>query len=198
MSAPRSIWFRPMTLALGVLFAVAAVVVSALPEQYRPWNFAAFGAIGLFLGARAGLLPALAVGLLSKLAFDLFNYVGHHYQAGYEPSGIVYVCLALYPLFGLALRKTEHPLKVVGAAAVAGVPFVLITNFQAWLGSANNRPLTAEGLMQAYFVDGLPFHRTTLASDLFFSATLFAAHAVLSRTLFPAERVATAGDPLRA
>ena len=197
MSAPRSIWFRPMTLALGVLFAAAAVVVSALPEQYRPWNFAAFGAVGLFLGARAGLLPALVVALASKLAFDLFNYVGHDLQADYQPMGIVYVALALYPLFGLLLRTTEHPLKVVGVAAAAGVPFFLLTNFQSWIGQALPYPMTVAGLLECY-AQAIPFHRTTLASDLFFSATLFAAHAVLSRTLFPAERLAVAADPQRA
>jgi hypothetical protein len=186
-----------MTLALGVLFAAAAVVVSALPESYRPWNFAAFGAIGLFLGARAGLLPAFVVALLAKLTFDLFNYVGHDLHADYRPMGIVYVAFALYPLFGLLLRTTEQPLKIVGVAAVAGVPFFLLTNFHAWLAQALPYPMTAAGLLTCY-VEAIPFHRATLASDLGFSVTLFAAHAVLSRTLFPAERVAVAGEPQRA
>jgi len=197
MSAPRSIWFRPMTLALGVLFGVLTVLTSYIPDTYRPWNFAAYGAIGLFLGARAGLLPALAIALGSKLAFDLFNFIGHDLQAEYRPMGILYVAFAVYPLFGLLLRKTEHPLTVVGVAALAGVPFFLVTNFEAWLGRANGRAHDFAGLMLA-FADGVPFYKGTLAGDLVFSATLFAAHAVLSRTLFPAERLAVAADPQRA
>ena len=105
--------------------------------------------------------------------------------------------LALYPLFGLLLRKSENPLKIVGVAALGGLPFFLLTNFQAWLGHAMPYPMTAAGLLECYEM-ALPFHRATLASDLGFSVTLFASHAVLSRTLFPAERVAVAGEPQRA
>jgi hypothetical protein len=177
-----------MTLTLGVLFGVLTVLTSYVPEQYRPWNFAAYGAIGLFLGARAGLIPAFAIALGSKLAFDLYHYVGHGQQADYLPMGVVYVALAVYPLFGLLLRRTEHPVPVIGVAALAGVPFFLITNFHSWLSQSLPYPMTAAGLMDSYR-EALPFYRGTLASDLLFSGLLFAAHAVLSRNVFPAERV---------
>ena len=196
MSAPRSSWFRPMTLTLGVLAGVVTVVVASLPEPYRPWNLAAYGAIGLFLGARAGLVPAFVIGLGAKLAFDLFNYVGHDGHPDYLPMGIVYVAFALYPLFGLFLRRTEHPLPVLAVAALSGVPFFLVTNFHAWLSQALPYPLTAAGLLDSYR-EAIPFHRGTLAGDLLFSGLLFAAHAVLSRAAFPAERVRTEVEPQR-
>lgn len=191
MSAPRSPWFRPMTLTLGALVGGLTVLTSYIPDPYRPWGFAAYGAVGLFLGARARLLPAFAIALISKLVFDLTNYAFHDFQTGYNPSGIVYLALAFYPLFGLLLRTTEDPLKIVGVAAASGVPFFLLTNFAAWVGSANNRAHDFDGLMLA-FEDGLPFYKGTLAGDLLFSVVLFAAHAVLSRVAFPAERVPTA------
>ena len=193
MSAPRPTWFRPMTLALGLLFGLLAVVVPSIPEPYRPWNFAVFGAVGLFLGARAGLLPGLAVSLLAKVAFDLLNYHGHGGDADYLPSPIVYVSFAFYPLIGLLLKRTENPLAVVAAAAAGGVPFFLLTNFSAWVGQAMPYPMTVAGLLDCY-TQAVPFHRPTLAGDLLFSVTLFAAHAVLSRTLFPAEQVETVSE----
>lgn len=188
MSAPRPTWFRPMALTLGASAALLAVAMPFVPETYRPWNFAAFGAIGVFVAARAGLVPALLLALGAKLAFDVLNYVGHDMRPDYQPMGIVYVGYAIYPLLGLLLRRTEQPLKIVGVAAAAGVPFFLITNFHAWLSHSLPYPMTAAGLLECYEM-ALPFHRPTLASDLAFSVALFAAHAVLSRVAFPAERV---------
>lgn len=196
MSAPRPTWFRPMALALGAACALLSVAVPFVPEAYRPWNFAAFGAIGLFVAARAGLFPALVLSLGAKLVFDLLNYVGHDLRPDYAPSGIVYVAFACYPLLGLLLRRTEQPLKIVGVAAVGGVPFFLLTNFAAWLGHALPYPMTPAGLLECYEM-ALPFHRATLAGDLAFSVALFAAHAVLSRVAFPAERVNVATEPQR-
>src|SRR5947209_1759405 len=125
--------FKPMTLALGLLLAAAAAVYPLVPEPYRPWNFAAFGAIGLFVAARVGLLPALLLALGSKLGFDYLNYRQHGFDPLYLPSAVVYGCLALYAVFGYAfLRKTESPLKIAGAAVLGGVPFFLVTNFVEW------------------------------------------------------------------
>jgi hypothetical protein len=44
------------------------------------------------------------------------------------------------------------------------------------------------GLLDCYRA-AIPFYRGTLAGDVVFSAGLFAAHAMLSRAYFPAERV---------
>jgi len=188
MSVPRPTWFRPMAFTLGATCALLAVAMPFVPETHRPWNFAAFGAIGLFVAARAGLIPALLLALGAKLAFDVLNYVGHDMRPDYLPSGIVYVAFACYPLLGLLLRRTEQPLKIVGVAALGGVPFFLLTNFQAWLQHALPYPMTLAGLLECYEM-ALPFHRATLAGDLAFSVALFATHAVLSRVAFPAERV---------
>ena len=47
------------------------------------------------------------------------------------------------------------------------------------------------GLADCYAA-AIPFYRGTLVGDLVFSGGLFAAHAVLSRAYFPAERLAVA------
>lgn len=182
--------FKPMTLALGLLIAVAAALYPLLDEPYRPWNFAAFGAIGLFVAARVGLLPGLLLALGSKLAFDLLNYQQHGSDPAYLPSWPIYACFALYPLFGwLLLRRTEAPWKIGGTALLGSVVFFLVTNFLSWQGKALQYSDTLDGLFQSYTM-ALPFYRGTLFGDLAFTGVLFGLHAVLSRAYFPAERIA--------
>ena len=186
---PRPTWLKPMTLGLGLLVAVAAAVFPLLDEPYRPFNFAAFGALGLFVAARVGLLPGLLLSLGAKLASDLLNYRHHGFDPAYLPSTPIYVCFACYALFGYwLLRKTESPVKIAGVAVLSGLPFFFITNGLVWWDSSLY-PSGIDGLFQSYLA-GIPFHRATLASDLAFGAVLFGLHAILSRAYFPAERVA--------
>src|SRR4051812_29595527 len=122
----RPSWFRPMTLTLGLLVATAAALFPLLDESYRPWNFAAFGALGLFVAARVGLLPALLISLGAKLGFDLLNYRQHGFESAYLPSPAVYACFALYAGFGwLFLRRTESAGKILGVTVLSGIPFFL-------------------------------------------------------------------------
>lgn len=192
MPADRPFWTKPLTLALGLAVGAAAAVFPLLGEAYRPLNFAAFGAIGLFVGARAGLLPGLLLALGSKLAADLLNYRLHDFHPDYVPALSIYLCFAAYPLLGrLLLRRTESPLWVGGTAAAAGLPFFLITNFLAWWGKVLPYPDTLAGLIECYTL-AVPYHKATLVSDLAFSGVLFGLHAALSRSFFPAERLAPA------
>lgn len=194
---PRPQWMKPMTLGVGAAVGLVAALYPLLPESYRPWNFAAFGALGLFVAARVGLLPALLLSLGAKLAADLLNYRQHGFDPAYLPSATVYACLALYALSGRAfLRGSESPWRIAGVAALSGAPFFLVTNFLAWQGKALPYPDTFAGLMESYWM-ALPFHRGTLLGDLAFGGLLFGAHAVLSRAYFPAERVAVAAGPVR-
>jgi hypothetical protein len=178
-----------MTLALGLLVAVPAAVFPLLDERYRPLNFAAFGALGLFVAARVGLFPALLLSLGAKLAFDLLQARQHGFDPDYLPDPTVYAGFALYAVFGwLFLRRTESPWRIAGVAVLSSLPFFLVTNFAAWYAKALPYPDTLDGLLLSYQM-GLPFYRGTLASDLVFAGVLFGLHAALSRAYFPAERV---------
>jgi hypothetical protein len=122
-----------MTLALALMVALLAAAFPLLDEAYRPWNFAAFGAIGLFVAARVGLFPALLFSLGSKLVSDLMNYRMHGYDADYLPMASVYACYGIYALLGwLLLRRTESPWKIGGTSLLCGAVFFLTTNFLAW------------------------------------------------------------------
>jgi hypothetical protein len=185
----RPSWLRPMTLLLGLAVAAVAAAFPLLDEPYRPFNFAAFGALGLFVAARVGLFPALLIGLGAKLAADLLNYRQHGFDPDYLPDPSIYLCFALYPVLGrLFLRRTESPWKVAGVAVLGSVLFFLVTNFASWYTKALPYPDTFDGLLLSYRM-ALPFYRGTLVGDLAFTGVLFGLHAVLSRAYFPAERV---------
>ncbi|HSQ55064.1 MAG TPA: DUF6580 family putative transport protein [Gemmata sp.] len=186
--------YKPMTLTLALLVGVIAAIHPLLDERFRPWNFAAFGALGLFVAARVGFIPALLLSLGSKLVFDFLNYQEHGRDAAYLPIVSVYVSFAFYAALGwLCLRRTECPWKIAGITVLAGVPFFLITNYMSWLGKSLPYPDTFAGLLESYWM-ALPFYRGTFMSDLVFSGALFGAHAILSRVYFRAERVAIVAE----
>jgi hypothetical protein len=60
------------------------------------------------------------------------------------------------------------------------VQFYLITNFFVWLHASSVYPHTAAGLLACY-VAALPFFGYTVLGDLFYSAVLFGAYALLKR-----------------
>jgi hypothetical protein len=92
----------------------------------------------------------------------------------------VYASFLIYVWIGSRLRSTQNPLAY-GAAAVAGsVQFFLITNLAMWLKPVSLYPHNAAGLVACY-VAAIPFYGRTLAADLFYSAALFGAYALLSR-----------------
>jgi hypothetical protein len=178
-----------LVILLGIALGLAGAVLPLVPAQYRPMNFAVFGAVGLFLGSRAGRFAPLtgaAIMLGGKLLADLLNYlIVHPGEADYLPIAAVYLSFLAYPLLGwLLVSRSESYLKMFGTTALAGLPFFLVTNFIAWKGQYLPYPQTLEGLMQSYVL-AMPFHSATLISDLAFGGLLFAAHTELSRAFSP-------------
>jgi hypothetical protein len=175
-----------LAVLLGLGLAFSGAIMPLIPPQYRPMNFAVFGAVGLFLGARAGRfspLISLAIMLGGKLAADLLNYfLMNPGNADYLPMPSVYGAYLAYPLLGwwLSSLKNHSFLKMLGSAGVGSVCFFLVSNFFSWRDQLLHYPQTLDGLLQAY-VMGLPFFSSTLISDLAFSGLLFAAHAEFAR-----------------
>jgi Family of unknown function (DUF6580) len=181
-----------------VLYATAFRLVD---DHYRLVNLAAVGALALFVGARLrSNWLTFVVPLAVLVASDWLLWWQHEYDSIYHPLNsfaLNYACYVAYVLLGMTLRQTESPWRI-GLAALAGsVLFFLLSNGVAWLiqhpgNETIPLPFRYErsfaGLMTAY-ANGLPFFRGTLASDLIFTGAVFGAHAVLARTVFPAERV---------
>ena len=178
---------RPMTLTLIAVVAGLAMVLPLVPEPYRAFNVALFGAVGLFAAARVGLWSAMVVTLFAKLVSDLMNYAAHGQDPNYLPIWYVLLAFMAYPVCGYLVRRTENPLVVGGAALLGSGLFFVTTNFVSWVRQDLAYGYTLDGLMQCYTM-GLPFYRGTFLGDLFGTMAMFAAHTVLSRAYFPAER----------
>ena len=109
-----------------------------------------------------------------------------------SPHPPTWACYVGYIVLGWALlRRTESPARIGATAISASLLFFLFTNFGSWLEQAYPYGYSFAGLLDCYAA-GIPFYRGTLVGDLVFAGGLFAAHAVLSRAYFPAERVAVA------
>jgi hypothetical protein len=175
-----------LAVLLGVGLALSGAIMPLIPPQYRPMNFAVFGAVGLFLGARAGRYsPLISLGIMlgGKLAADLLNYlIMNPGNAEYLPMPSVYGAYLAYPLLGWCISQVSKysTLKMLGSAAVGSLFFFLVSNFFSWRDPITNYPQTLDGLFQAYLM-AVPFFSMTLISDFAFSGLLFAAHAELSR-----------------
>ena len=186
-SAPPRLRRLPVLLAAAAV--VPAVMMPLVPPEYRLWNFAAFGAVALFVGARGGrfgLPAAILLVLGAKFCSDLLNYRHYGYDAEYLPSPVVYSGFLGYALIGWASRQSSSKPWVIGLAALAGSGcFFLWTNLFGWIGMALPYDRNLIGLLQSYEM-ALPFFRGTLFSDLAFTVLLFGAEAVLVRAPQPA------------
>jgi hypothetical protein len=171
----------PLAWILVAAAATLAVLLPLVPEPYRLFNFAAFGALGLFAAARIGLVPALILGLGAKLVSDWLNYlIAHPGDADYLPIWHVVLSFAVYPLFGLLAKSTRNPASLLGIAFLASVAFFVVTNFGSWLDQSLPYGYTLMGLLNAFEM-GLPFYRGTLIGDVLIAGGLFALHALIQR-----------------
>lgn len=180
--------FGPMTITLVILLGLAATAVPLLPVELRPYNFAAFGALGLFAAGRLNLFMAFLLCVGGKVISDSFNYAAFSFQPDYLPQWKYVLPFAVYPLCGWMLKRTLNPLAIGGTAMLASGFFFLVSNFGSWLQPELKYPQTFAGLMECYAM-GLPFYRGTFLGDVFITCGFFAAHAYLAKFYFPAEAV---------
>ena len=168
-----------LALLIGMIFAAAAMRL--LPH---PPNFTPVGALALFGGAhvdknRWAFIIPLAAMLLSDAV------IGFHNQ-----MPIVYGSFALIVCMGFALRERKTLLPVTGAALAASTLFFIVTNFGVW-AFESLYPKTLVGLVSCY-VAAIPFFGNTVAGNLFYTAVLFGAFALVERKILlfaPAARL---------
>lgn len=158
---------KMMTLVLMVLVAAFSRLIP------HPWNFTAVGAMALFGGAyftsrtQSLLVPMLAL-FLSDLVLGL--------HAGML---FVYGAFAVIVMLGWTLREDQKASRVGALALLSSFIFFGISNFGVWLSSGMYAKSFA-GLTQCYLA-AVPFFGNQIAGDLFYSATLFGAYAVLKK-----------------
>ena len=165
---------------LALALVVIGVILRILPHTA---NFAPVGAIALFAGAilslRIALWLPLAIMVISDLIIGLHPLVGFTWGA-----------FGLITLIGIALRKSSNWLRIPLGALASSLLFFVISNFGVWV-EGKLYPHTWQGLSDC-FIMALPFFRTTLASDLLFSALFFGFYAAFSPAITGTFRVAIA------
>jgi hypothetical protein len=163
---------RPYAIALAVL----AGLTRLMPH---PPNFTAIGGGSLFAGARLNGWMAYLLPLLVMAATDPF-------LGGFGfTTPFVYAAILLNVLIGRSLVRTNHPIRIGGAAFLCSLQFFLVSNFGVFLGYSDR---TMHSLAICY-VDALPFFGRTLAGDLVWTGALFGLHYALTRTVASNERV---------
>ncbi len=172
-------------------FLVLLIVLLALSRMLpHPLNFSPLVAMGLFGAAHfAKRWQAFLIPIVAAWASDLFinNVLYSQYYPTfvwfYEGFYWQYGTYLLIILLGTWYFKNNISIpKVLGGVFGSGLIFYLFSNFGVWL-TTTLYPLNFSGLIICYTA-GLPFYKSTLAGDLFYSTLLFGSYYLIQR-FFP-------------
>jgi hypothetical protein len=160
--------------------AVALTILSALGRLLpHPPNVTPLGASSLFAGARVNGWMAYLLPILVMVVTD--PLVGGYTRA----TPVIYLCFLISVWIGRRVRSTDNPLRIGGACLLSSVQFFVLTNLATWtFGSFYAKSFA--GLTTCY-VAALPFFGATMLGDLFFTAAIFGAYALLARNIAHAE-----------
>ncbi len=154
---------------------IVAVILARL--VFRPLAFAPVAPALLFFGAyvpRKWMWVPLSLLAATDIYLTRSSY-------GYPFTADVLVTWAWYAAVILAgslvLKGKVRTLRVGGAALAASISFFLLSNFAVW-AVWNMYPKTLNGLLTCY-VAAIPFFRNQFASDLIFTAVMFALPAAI-------------------
>jgi hypothetical protein len=168
---------QQVKLRFGVLAGIvglATITRIAIPPLLgHPSNFSPIDAIALFSGCYfSGKLSKFIVPLLAVWVGDLFvNFLAMgHWTWFYEGFYWQYGSYLLMVLIGMTLSNRVKPLNLMGASIAGSALFFIISNFGCWAGGMY--PHTTAGLMTCYEA-GVPFLRSTILSDLIYTAAFF-------------------------
>jgi len=178
------------TQMLAVVMTVLAALVRLAPH---PPNFSPIGSAALFGGARLRSWQAYLVPLLALAITDpIRSRMEGGYPAYTSGTIIVYASFLISVFLGRTfLRNTNSPVRIASVVFAGSVQFFLITNFFSFLQMPDLYSRTIGGLAACYTA-ALPFYGRTLLGDLFFSAVLFGAYALISRRIESSSRAVTA------
>jgi len=168
-----------------ILLLMIVVAAMRIPNaaQITPWaNFSPIGAMGLFGGAyfnskwKAFAFPLLTL-FVSDLIINIFIFDGK-YGVLYSGWYVIYSIFALIVFYGKWMIQKVAVKNVLLACIVAALSHWLLADFTVWLGGGTDlrtmMPLAKNwaGLLQCY-VQGVPFMRNFLLSNLVYGGILF-------------------------
>lgn len=146
-----------------------AVVLRLLPH---PANFAPVAAVAIFGGAVLPRRYAVMTPLAAMVVSDWF--IGFH-----RLIPVTWGCYALIALASSVWLKKKTILRGVVLTLSGSVFFFVVTNVAVWIwGGLYSH--TASGLVVCFTL-AIPFFRNTLASDIFYTASLFGLYALATR-----------------
>jgi hypothetical protein len=178
--------------ALLILFAAFTRLFPHYP------NFTAIGAMAIFGGSvikdrKLALLLPLAALAISDVCLELFTSV-----QGFYGTEQIFVYGAFIVITALAmLIKRINVASIAFAAVWSGILFFLISNFGVWMLSSFY-PKTLAGLGACYWI-AIPFYNgeitgsfllNSIVGNLFFSAVLFGAYALVKQQFFTRRSIA--------
>jgi hypothetical protein len=163
---------------LAYLFVAIAIAVH-MRFLALPFNFTPVAAALLYFGARMPRKQMwIPVALL--VASDVYlTRVTYAYPLTADHL-VTWIWYTVMLLLGARLIKGFSPIRLGVTSLTASVSFFLVSNFAVWALWHDMYPKTFNGLMACY-VAGLPFFRSTVASDMLFTAAFFGIGYLASR-----------------
>lgn len=177
----KSLMNRSVALYFAFLFAALAFVLRFSPV---PTNFACIGALSLFAGCYLRGWLAFAVPMGTMFLTEVIGHFGGVQDMGfYNFSAMlcVYGGFLGMSVIGMGMRRFKNPMLVLSGAVVGSLFFFAVSNFGSWLDPVSGYPASLAGLIECYTL-GIPFHRNTLTSDLFFTALFFGSYEIYAQT----------------
>jgi len=170
-----------LPIALVAVLLIMATFGRLASNSIHLWNFAPFGAMGLFSGMavknkrNAFLLPLAAL-LLSDICLQLFTSIKGFYGWG---QAFNYGAIAVIVVLGIYLHKINLK-RVVAGSLLASSIFFILSNFGTWLFAGGVSPYTYnfEGLTNTYVL-AIPFFGNTILGDLFYCGVLFGGYSLV-------------------
>ncbi len=152
------------------IFILAVLVSFGIASRFLPhaWNFAPVTAITLFISAYLGMRYSVVALLFVSFMTDLFLGFYH-----WPIMCAVYLSLISAVFWGGLMKTKKTPSRFFISVVGASLVFFFVTNWAVWqFGTMYAHSMS--GLIQSY-VMALPFFRSSLLSDVFYSSVLFGA-----------------------
>jgi hypothetical protein len=176
-----------------VFIAAGLILVAAITRLIpHPPNFAPIASLAIFGGSvitnkKYALVLPLGALLLSDILFELFTTTQGFYDIS---QSFVYGAFILITFLATQIKKV-NTINIFLACIWSGAIFFILSNFGVWL-TGIYYPKTFTGLIACYAA-AVPFYKNelfgnmllnTFMSNMFFTALLFGAYALIKKTVF--------------
>jgi hypothetical protein len=176
-----------------VFIAAGLILVAAITRLIpHPPNFAPIASLAIFGGSvitnkKYALVLPLGALLLSDILFELFTTTQGFYDIS---QSFVYGAFILITFLATQIKKV-NTINILLACIWSGAIFFILSNFGVWL-TGIYYPKTFTGLIACYAA-AVPFYKNelfgnmllnTFMSNMFFTALLFGAYALIKKTAF--------------